>query len=41
MEATWEKLIDEVEQLPDTPQPATSEYHKSLIEKYKKKGLLL
>ena len=41
MEAAWEKLIDEVEQLPNAPQPATSEYHKSLIEKYKEKGLEL
>ena len=38
-EAFWNQWIEEVEQMPRSPQPATSEYHKSLIEKYRKQGL--
>lgn len=39
MQAAWEELMTEVEQLPASPQPAQSEYHQSLIEKYRKQGL--
>jgi hypothetical protein len=39
MNAVWEELMTEVEELPASPQPAQTEYHKSLIEKYRNQGL--
>ena len=39
MDAFWNQWVEEVEQMPLSPQPAKSEYHKSLIEKYRKQGL--
>ena len=41
MAEAWEEWVEEVEQLPLSPQPAQSEYQKSLIEKYRKQGLNL
>ena len=35
----WEQWTKEVEQMPLTAQPAQSEYHRSLVEKYRKQGL--
>lgn len=37
----WERIMKGVEQLQPSPQPAKSEYHKGLIEKYRKQGLNL
>lgn len=37
----WERLSKEVEQLQPAPQPVQNEYHKGLIEQYRKQGLNL
>lgn len=36
---TWKTWVQEVEQLPITPNPTNSEYRQHLIEKYRKQGL--
>ena len=40
-DAFWEEWIEEVEQMPLSPQSAQSEYHESLLEKYCKQRLEL
>jgi len=37
----WEEIQAEVRQTKKAPQPAGNEYHKALIEKYRKQGLNL
>lgn len=37
----WKELMEEVEDLPISPTPVSSEYQQDLVEKYRKQGLEL
>lgn len=41
MATVWETWVQEVEQLPLEPNPASTDYPQHLIEKYRKQGLEL
>jgi hypothetical protein len=41
MARAWKKWVEEVEQLPLSPNPVQSDYQQHLVEKYRKQGLEL
>ncbi len=41
MARVWEKWVEEVEQLPLSPNPVQGDFQQHLIEKYRKQGLEL
>jgi hypothetical protein len=41
MTRAWEQWVEEVEQLPLSPNPTRSDFQQDLIEKYRKQGLEL